>query len=175
MDWFKCLPSSSWYSCKWLKAFLTAAAQQQPFTSVLKQKPGVPACRLFPALEKVLCTCAALHVSGVVPLFELSLSVRCHNRCHGGCTPGQPLSTCAAASVGSGAPADWLCGSVDFLLSRRESAAPLPAPPPNQQTGSCEKAGDGKTGDSRKTNPDPRSVLAFCEPLMTQGFQWGSL
>ena len=76
MDWFKCLPSSSWYSCKWLKAFLTAAAQQQPFTSVLKQKPGFPACRLFPALEKVLCTCAALHVAGVVPLFELSLSVR---------------------------------------------------------------------------------------------------
>ena len=140
------------------------------FTSVLKQKPGFPACRLFSALEKVLCTCAALHVAGVVPLFELSLSVRV----------SQPVSrrlgrtsTCAP-TLGSGAPA-WLCGSVDFLLSRRESAAPLPAPPPNQQTGSCEKAGDGKTGDSRKTNPDPRSVLAFCEPLMTQGFQWGSL
>ena len=104
------------------------------------QKAGVPACRcLCSALEKIWCTCAALHVAGVVPLFELSLSVRCHNRCHGGCTPGQPLSTCAAASVGSGAPADWLCGSVDFLLSRRESAAPLPAPPPNQQTGSSVK------------------------------------
>ena len=139
------------------------------------------------------------HVGGVVPLFErLRCSLHgcelCHNRCHAGCTSSplwqeQALSTCAAVEQPDSVPEprhcrsleSWQvcawCGgpSLDFLLSRRESAAPLPAPPPNQQTGSCEKAGDGKTGDSRKTNPDPRSVLAFCEPLMTQGFQWGSL
>ena len=114
MDWFKCLPSSSWYSCKWLKAFLTAAAQQQPFTSVLKQKPGFPACRLFPALEKVLCTCAALHVAGVVPLFELSLSVRCHNRCHGGCTRSSPpvQLPVSVPEPRPGSAAQWISCSV---------------------------------------------------------------
>ena len=123
-------------------------------------------------IGKDLCTCAALHVAGVVPLFELSLSVRCHNRCHGGCTL---FSTCAAASVGSGAPADWLCGSVDFLLSRRESAAPLPAPPPNQQTGSSENPGEEGSADSRDPDPAPGSLLALCEHLMSQGVQWGCL
>ena len=116
-----------------------------------------------------------------------------------GVTPAAPSSTlpgslhlcsCRAARLGSGAPAlpvsRVLAGlrlvlgpSLDFLLSRRESAAPLPAP--LHQAGSwnwqlCETP--EKREGSRFQGPGPcpwELATALCEPLMTQEVQWGCL
>ena len=66
-------------------------------------------------IGKDLCTCAALHVAGVVPLFELSLSVRCHNRCHGGCTRSSPpvqLPVSVPEPRQTGSAAQWISCSV---------------------------------------------------------------
>ena len=118
----------------------------------------------------------------------------CHNRCHAGCTvstlPGSlHLCSCRAARLGSGAPAlpvsRVLAGlrlvlgpSLDFLLSRRESAAPLPAP--LHQTGSwdwqlCETP-EREGSRFQGLGPCPWELAtALCEPLMTQEVQWGCL
>ena len=137
------------------------------------------------------------HVGGVVPLFEHCLRCSLH-----GCSVSQPvsrrlhqeqaLSTCAAVEQPDSVPEPrhcrsleswqvcaWCRSSLDFLLSRRESAAPLPAP--LHQAGSwdwqlCETP--EKREGSRFQGPGPcpwELATALCEPLMTQEVQWGCL
>ena len=143
-----------------------------------------------------LRTCAALtHVGGVVPLlFTSAVLVARLLGVTTGVTPAAPSrlsppvqlwssqtrfrspGTAGLSSLGRSAPGG---PSLDFLLSRRESAAPLPAP--LHQTGSwdwqlCETP--EKREGSRFQGPGPcpwELAVALCEPLMTQEVQWGCL
>ena len=125
------------------------------------------------------CTVASCVTTGVTPAAPLH-SGKSRLSLH--------LCSCRAARLGSGAPALPVSSlgrsapggpSLDFLLSRRESAAPLPAP--LHQTGSwswqlCETP--EKREGSRFQGPGPcpwELATALCEPLMTQEVQWGCL
>ena len=134
--------------------------QQQPFTSDPRQKPEFPACQRVScsAFEKILCTCAALlHVAGVVPLFELSLSVvgvsqPVSRRLHPRAAPLH-LCSCQFRFRSPGRLALRLSGFPAQSARERRTATCASTKPANRQL--SENPGEEGSADSRHPDPAP--------------------